>query len=115
MDKMFDRVSIEAFFSPFRYAHTWVFSRGGRARTAVERLGDKLCLVRFWRSWAEISTGSVDFNVAASLAATIGIPSMRIIVDAPCDKFVGCHRLSKITAGLLPRSRLLGEMVLRIL
>jgi hypothetical protein len=37
----------------------------------------------------EVSTVFLDFSSAASLAATIGIPSMRIIVHAPYDRFVG--------------------------
>ena len=90
MDKMLDRVSIAAYpFLLFRYAHSCAFARGRRAGTVVEGLGDRLGRIRCWRNRADFSTVFGDFSAAASLAVTTGIPSMRIIVHTPCDKFEG--------------------------
>ena len=89
-EKMFDRVSVEAFpFPLFRYAHFCAFARRRRTWTVVAGLGDRLGRIRCRRNRVGFSTVFVDFSSAASPAATTGIPSMRIIVHAPCDKFEG--------------------------
>ena len=114
-DRMFDQVSIEAFpLLLFRYVHFCAFARGRLARTVVAGLGDRLGRIRCRRNRVGFSTVFVDFSSAASLAARTGIPSMRIIVHAPCDKFEG-HRAFEDHGWPLATPRLSWEMVLRIL
>jgi hypothetical protein len=79
------------FLSPFRYAHTGAVARGSRPRTFVENPEHTL-------------SHSLALSVnAATVLTSIRVPSLRIIVHAPCDNLVALRRLLKISAGHPPR------------